>query len=438
MNRSTELTTQGPKMQTILFASFALFSLLSVISIASIIIAIVNNTASQQAALTQQQQLIGLIQHNHLQQLSLHKLVQNWPIDPIHNKQAQLADIVARGREIVTSLTAMNDKQDELALAQSMLTQMYLLSPSPNTRPDIGALIDISNQLNIRLTSNSLLLLDRTQRHIGLLNWQSNNTLLLSCLALILLSQGIAWYLLAKHFVRPLMELRDALTQLMTPGATKSVLTPSNQEVAAINLVLEKLHTILNSQPLLDRIDADTGMHNHNAFNLHLKDEWHKAVRRHDTLCLLLIGVDKSLSLVDNHNADNHQNQQDIVVNVIKQYSARAQDFCAKLDDNLFAIIMSGTELEQGIKLAQQLNLAVCQSSHPNPPLALRPFLSISIGVAASSPNSPNSWDTLVSQAEEALFNAQNSGGNHCIAAPELYQRSSFHRSELNLSKIHR
>ncbi len=173
--------------------------------------------------------------------------------------------------------------------------------------------------------------------------------------------------------------------------------TPLLEAKAIINdhlLVMEKHATT----------DTLTGCYNRKMFNDMLKSEVKKAARHDKKFTLVLLDIDNFKSVNDTYG---HMIGDEVLkeLAVIAKETIRESDIFARWGGEEFSVLLPETELEGGAVLAEKIRANV--KAHR---FGKAGNLTCSFGVAQYSPDDPR--DTLISNADWALYHAKNHGKN--------------------------
>ena len=157
----------------------------------------------------------------------------------------------------------------------------------------------------------------------------------------------------------------------------------------------------------LAQTDQLTGVANRRSFELTLEREMAQARRHNYPLALLYLDIDHFKSINDAYG--HHAGDEVLVrfVGIMKQ-RLRASDLLARWGGEEFIVMLSYTDRENAVKIAEELRIAVEQE----------PFtvgtLTCSFGVA--SLKSGDTLDTLVNRADKALYAAKEKGRNRVVS----------------------
>jgi len=169
-----------------------------------------------------------------------------------------------------------------------------------------------------------------------------------------------------------------------------------------------EVHDLLRRQNarLADLATTDelTGVKNRRRFREDFELHAALAVRQHLPLSVVVLDVDNFKKYNDafGHHAG------DVVLQSVAQTlrkSVRVQDVVARYGGEEFVILLPGTETKEALELAERLRFAIERQS------GMPQVVTASFGVATTDAEASNT-ETLVEQADQALYNAKRSGRN--------------------------
>jgi diguanylate cyclase (GGDEF)-like protein len=154
--------------------------------------------------------------------------------------------------------------------------------------------------------------------------------------------------------------------------------------------------------------DGLTGIANRRHFDMSLDTQIARAIRSQETASLLLIDIDHFKRLNDEHG---HQVGDDVLRRVaeIIAIAARTGDIPARYGGEEFAVILSATDVEQAELAAERLRVAIATAD-------LGAHVTVSIGLATFPHHGANPVE-LIRAADQALYQAKNTGRNRVVAA---------------------
>ncbi len=156
--------------------------------------------------------------------------------------------------------------------------------------------------------------------------------------------------------------------------------------------------------------DGLTGLFNHRYFQAHLSMEVSRSGRHQREFSLIFIDVDH----FKNYNDTLGHPEGDTLLKTLSQLIAeklRVSDILARYGGEEFTIILPETTLENARLVAEKIRLLIAE--HPFAGRENQPDgkVTVSIGLA-SYPAMGKDAETLVKRADEALYQAKNTGRN--------------------------
>ncbi len=158
--------------------------------------------------------------------------------------------------------------------------------------------------------------------------------------------------------------------------------------------------------------DDLTGIANRRSFERALADEWNRARRHEQPLALVLLDLDHFKDLNDRRG---HPAGDDCLRKVgafLAEAIKRSGEIVARYGGEEFAILLPGVEADIAIRVAETLRDGIERLAIPYGPGAKR--MTASCGVAAMTPRTNLTAESLVASADRALYAAKHSGRN-CV-----------------------
>jgi diguanylate cyclase (GGDEF)-like protein len=100
------------------------------------------------------------------------------------------------------------------------------------------------------------------------------------------------------------------------------------------------------------------------------------------------------------------------VAGLFLQVSGRAGDLAARYGGEEMVFLMPGANLAAAVAMAERLRSACEALAIPHPRSPVAPVVTISLGVASCIPSLESSAESLVAQADAALYRAKEEGRN--------------------------
>jgi len=201
----------------------------------------------------------------------------------------------------------------------------------------------------------------------------------------------------------------DYLTMPFIPGTLE----------VSINRALEHRRLLRESREKdlykkLATQDGLTKLNNYTFFRQYLGTEVEKAVRYAFAVTLLMIDVD-DLKAYNDSQGHMEGNRALIKIGEILKGFVRKADIAARYGGDEFALILTHTDKDQGLVVAERLRRLVLQNSFKGEETLPGKKMTISTGVA-TCPSDAKSPEELISRADQALYEAKSKGKNRvCV-----------------------
>ena len=157
--------------------------------------------------------------------------------------------------------------------------------------------------------------------------------------------------------------------------------------------------------------DGLTGIANRRHFDSTLALEWARAQRSQQPLALLMLDVDLFKDYNDHYGHQAGDETLRAIAQVLLETTRRAGDLAARYGGEEFAVIAANTGAAAARQLAESLRAAVQHLAIAHA-LAPQGHVTVSIGLALLEPGRPVPAQTLIGQADEALYRAKTLGRN--------------------------
>jgi len=185
---------------------------------------------------------------------------------------------------------------------------------------------------------------------------------------------------------------------------------------AIVNLRVRNQVQLVNQIRTIRRLslfDTLTDIPNRLSFNMRLDEEWKKAVKRQNSICLLIMDLDKFKLYNDKYGHVQGDILLQNVAKVSQRTVTRSSDFAARWGGEEFVVLLPNTDAKRAADIAESIRANI--ASMVVPCLDGTPTgATISIGVSIMMPCESSSKDTLITQADTALYDAKSTGSN-CV-----------------------
>lgn len=161
---------------------------------------------------------------------------------------------------------------------------------------------------------------------------------------------------------------------------------------------------------ILANLDGLTQVANRHCFNNRLQIEWQRLAREQQPLSLILLDIDNFKRYNDYYG---HLVGDDCLVKIaqaLQKIVRRPADLAARYGGEEFVLLLPNTNLEGGIKVAQNIQQAIYDLAIPHVKSDVKEIVTVSLGISSLIPKLDVKPDTLVGFADKALYDAKNQG----------------------------
>jgi len=234
-------------------------------------------------------------------------------------------------------------------------------------------------------------------------------------------------------------------SRALAAGAVDFIHKPVNPPVLRARVDTHiKLKMRLDELKRLATRDALTGLANRRVFYERLEMEWNRAMRRNDTLSLLMIDVDFFKAYNDHYGHPQGDICLAQVARAIGQTALRANELAARFGGEEFVVLMADTTLEQARQVAERIREGVHGLAIPHQYSGVSDRVTVSIGVGSALPcriaeqsvHSSHCLETcakllscagnLVEMTDKALYQAKRQGRDRFACSEMIPPRECY------------
>jgi diguanylate cyclase (GGDEF)-like protein len=201
-------------------------------------------------------------------------------------------------------------------------------------------------------------------------------------------------------------------------GASDYIAKPFHSAVVkarvAVHMQVARQRRMLET---LANIDALTELPNRRQLDVVLAAECSRAGRTGNPLSVALLDVDYFKLYNDYYGHAMGDRVLQTIASVLNGKMKRPSDLAARYGGEEFVLIMPDTLIEGALELAEELCLAIATLQIPHEKSKDYACVTVSIGIASSSPGVPPTAESLLQVADARLYHAKAAGRNRAQAA---------------------
>ena len=205
-------------------------------------------------------------------------------------------------------------------------------------------------------------------------------------------------------------------------------------------LLQEQLQQQSQQLQQLALYDPPTQVYNRRYLDQQIELEWRRLRRISSPISIIICDVDYFDAYQDIYGRQAAKQCLQKIAQIISQTIRRPADFVSLFGEDKFAIVLPHTPVQGAKKIAQAIQKMIKQLQLPHVKSAINPFITLSFGIASTTPNAIESPSLMMQAAEQALYLAKSRGRN-CFAVynQEISQLRLDHKQELTWNKrLHR
>ncbi len=340
--------------------------------------------------------------------------------------------------KLILDKSTMREAQSHLDNVSTMFDKLVAIRQMPQTD-----LLRLRSQLIInQLISSNQALLDliyrwsetADRRRVKMEKYFHRFVAIYQASALLLIFM-LAW-VLYRRILQPLKIFHKAVLTVAKGDLSIRADTGTRDEIGDLSRTFDSMAIELVSQlkneirereaaeerlKLLATTDPLTGIFNRRHINSEARTLTAKVRRYHESLSLIMFDIDHFKQINDQYGHDAGDQVLIELVGIISE-QIREIDMFARWGGEEFIILLPNTNAETALLLANRLRLLVETHSFGEPK-----NLTISVGVTSYHP--PESVDSFFKRADEALYEAKNTGRN-CVVQLKGISNNALIRAE--------
>lgn len=183
------------------------------------------------------------------------------------------------------------------------------------------------------------------------------------------------------------------------------------QRIKELNALLRQANAELGK---LAATDGLTGIANRRAFDQRLHEEWARARRAGGSVAIIVADLDFFKQYNDHFGHPAGDACLKAIAGLLI-YGRRAADFAARIGGEEFALLLSDTDLEGALAVAETTRRGI-EELHMHHPMSPFGIMTASLGVAAAAADGTGTAVDLMKAGDRALYKAKRQGRNRAAA----------------------
>jgi diguanylate cyclase (GGDEF)-like protein/PAS domain S-box-containing protein len=163
--------------------------------------------------------------------------------------------------------------------------------------------------------------------------------------------------------------------------------------------------------------DPLTNIANRRMFDRIMDVEWAKARATGEPLSLVMVDIDFFKQYNDRYGHPQGDACLKEVAGVLDDGAARAQDLCARLGGEEFALVLPATDETAALAVADRCMRALARAALPHAGSRVADAVTCSMGVATIVPGGNDEPARLIDLADTRLYQAKNTGRNRAVGS---------------------
>ncbi len=208
-------------------------------------------------------------------------------------------------------------------------------------------------------------------------------------------------YLMLNRFI-------DLRNEVM--GANIYLESEVQERTKKLTKIMKDLAKANESLKELSIMDGLTSVNNRRYFDKQLKSEWRRSYREKTPLSVLMLDLDHFKRVNDNYGHPFGDTCLKTVAREIKATLKRPGDLLARYGGEEFAVILPATPSGGAVYVAEEIRKSIESVEIKHNGISARVTLSLGIATAVSTNN--DGMESLLSSADEALYQAKANGRN--------------------------
>ena len=168
---------------------------------------------------------------------------------------------------------------------------------------------------------------------------------------------------------------------------------------------------------LMARIDPLTGLANRRKFDEALEGEWNRCLRQRTPLSLIMADVDHFKDYNDSFGHKAGDQRLCHIADTMKRHARRAGDLAVRYGGEEFVLLLPNLDAASAFNLAETIRNSMEHASERTGTTGAPKNITISFGVATMVPKEGKKPESLVLDADRAMYEAKRGGRNRTVSS---------------------
>ena len=201
-------------------------------------------------------------------------------------------------------------------------------------------------------------------------------------------------------------------------GAVDYISKPIKEKIALARIAVhQKIIEHIRKIKHESMYDPLTNVFNRRSFDIQAKLLWEYCIREKQSISLLLLDIDNFKFFNDEYGHMQGDIALQILANSLLSTKRRTVDTVFRWGGEEFAIILPGSNLESSMMLGEMFRKKISNLKIPLAEGGKTLSITVSVGVASMTPDENKSFDTLIKEADKAMYMAKEAGKNRVCSS---------------------
>ena len=168
---------------------------------------------------------------------------------------------------------------------------------------------------------------------------------------------------------------------------------------------------------LMARTDPLTGLANRRKFDEALDSEWNRCLRQRIPLSLIMADVDHFKDYNDSFGHKAGDQRLCHIADAMKRHARRAGDLAVRYGGEEFVLLLPNLDAASAFNLAETIRNSMEHTARERSGQRPEENITISFGVATTVPEEGKKPESLVLDADRAMYEAKRGGRNRTVSS---------------------